>query len=118
MFEQLSLFDTMDAPNTVIGFKPGDYVDKPGRRLTFDEVAKRVGHLIVYDQSTENHSWYKVVLVERVFFNEDAGERRLVYYDGEKQRGLVNESFFNRTRTYMGSAAYELPEHTTEVRYD
>lgn len=93
--------------------KPGDYVEFPGREISFDEIAERIGELIVYDQSTENHSWYKVVLVETVFFNEDAGERRLIYYDGERQRGLVNESYFNHSRSYSRCAAFELPKEET-----
>ncbi len=89
--------------------KPGDIVNHPGRELTFDEVVQRVGQQIVYDQSTESHSWYKVVLVENVILNPSTGCKRLILFDGDRQRLLVDEYDFDRKRTYLRAAAYELP---------
>jgi hypothetical protein len=71
---------------------PGDNVKNTGRQMSFDEVAASVGKLIVMDESTESHAWYKVVLVEKIIPYE--GRRRLVYYDGKKQRGYVSEREF------------------------
>lgn len=53
-----------------------------------------IGKMIVMDKSTASHEWYKVVLVEKIVMVENNTQRRLVYYDGVKQRGLVNEMYF------------------------
>lgn len=75
--------------------KPGDWVEKEmlGAELTFDEIAQSVGSLIILDKSTQSHEWYKVVMVEEIVLVE-GNQRRLVYYDGVKQRGLINEMYF------------------------
>lgn len=86
-------------------FKPGDWVEKNvvGKQLTFDEITQEVGNLIVMDKSTSSHEWYKVVLVEKIVMVERS-QRRLVYYDGTKQRGLVNEMYFDETINYPARA--------------
>ena len=86
---QISLFDSV--------LEPGTWVEAHGRRLTFDEIDGRVGQMIVMDMSTESHEWYKVVLVESIYTYDD-GSRRLIYYDGGRQRGLVDERRFNAER--------------------
>ena len=75
--------------------KPGEYVTEHGRQLSFDEIAARVGKVIVYDQSTQSKEVLKAVKVEKIIDGET--QRRLVYFDGHKQRGYVNESYFDET---------------------
>lgn len=91
--------------------KPGDWVEKEmlGSELTFDEITQMIDQLIVMDKSTASHEWYKVVLVEKIVMVENNTQRRLVYYDGVKQRGLVNEIYFNENMTYP-ARAYRLKQ--------
>lgn len=69
------------------------------------------------DMSTVSHEWYKVVMVERIVMVENNTQRRLVYYDGVKQRGMVNEMYFDETMQFP-SRAYRLKiaDRTTPVR--
>ena len=85
---------------------PGDWVEKEmlGSELTFDEITQMIGELIVMDKSTVSHEWYKVVLVEQIVMVENNTQRRLVYYDGVKQRGLVNEMYFNENIPFPARA--------------
>lgn len=87
-------------------FKPGDWIEKEsiGQQLTFDEISRMTGELIVMDMSTESHAWYKVVLVEKIVMVESNTQRRLIYYDGNKQRGLVDEIYFDENMTYPARA--------------
>lgn len=80
-------------------FKPGDWieVENVGEQLTFDEITQMVNQLIIMDMSTVSHAWYKVVMVEQIVMSENNTKRRLVYYDGVKQRGLVSEMYFDET---------------------
>ena len=89
--------------------KPGDWIEKEniGEQLTFDEITQMIGDLIVMDKSTVSHEWYKVVLVEKIVMVENNTQRRLVYYDGAKQRGLVNEMYFNENTSFP-ERAYRL----------
>lgn len=75
----------------------GSWVEKDmlGDELTFDEITNMVGELIVMDMSTESHEWYKVEKVEAIIDGSD-GKRHLRTYDGSKQRGTVNEIFFDK----------------------
>lgn len=73
-------------------YEPGQWVTEIGRELSFEEITHKVGELIVMDKSTESRHWYQVVQVERIV--EVEGTRRLVYYDGKRQRGYVGEYFF------------------------
>lgn len=104
MYEQLDLFSLIVDSK----FKAGDWIEKNfvGRKLSFDEIANRIGELIVMDLSTSSTEWYKVVLVERIVPSNNS-HRRLVYYDGCKQRGLVDEMYFNENKTFPAKA-YEL----------
>ena len=79
--------------------KIGSYVEENmlGDELTFDEIANMVGEIIVCDHSTESRSWYKVVKVEKIIDGSD-GKRHLRLYDGSKQRGTVNEIFFDKSQ--------------------
>lgn len=99
---QISLMDLL-AP-TANEFKPGDWIEKEnvGEQLTFDQITQMVNQLIVMDMSTESHEWYKVVMVERIVM--DNTQRRLVYYDGVKQRGMVNEMYFDETMRFPARA--------------
>lgn len=45
--DQIGLFDDE--------LLPGTWVKTHGRELTFDEVTKRVGQMIIMDKSTETH---------------------------------------------------------------
>lgn len=103
MYEQLDIFSYLQPQQKT--FKPGDWVEKGivGKQLTFDEITKEVGNLIVIDQSTSSHEWYKVVLVEKIVIVE-GNQRRLVYYDGTRQRGLVNEMWFDENVNYPARA--------------
>lgn len=83
---------------------PGAWVTEHGPELTFDEIASRAGQIIIMDKSTESHAWYKAVLVERIA--ETLEGRRLIYYDGHKQRGLVSEFWFHAER--RPARAYEI----------
>lgn len=78
---------------------PGSWVEKDmlGDELTFDEITNMVGELIVMDLSTESHEWYKVEKVEEIVNGAD-GKRHLRTYDGSKQRGSVNEIFFDKNQ--------------------
>lgn len=103
METQYSLFEDIK-----LGLKPGDWVEAHGRELSFDEIARKAGGLVVMDHSTSSRSWYKVVRVERIVTTDDG--RRLVYFDGTKQNGIVNERFFP-SGGYTGSypaRAYEV----------
>lgn len=84
--EQMSLFDGE--------LKPGTYVKTHGRQLNFDEITQRVGQIIIYDHSTESHEWFMAVRVEKIYIYPETGDRRLIYFDGTKQRGLVDERYF------------------------
>ncbi len=79
--------------------KIGSYVEEDmlGDELTFDEIADMVGEIIVYDHSTESRAWYKVVKIEEIIDGSD-GKRHLRFYDGSKQRGTVNEIFFDKSQ--------------------
>lgn len=101
-YEQLDIFQYLQSKRK---FNIGDWVGKDalGEQLTFGEIIKEVGNLIVIDQSTSSREWYKVILVEEIVTIED-NQRRLVYYDGKKQRGLVNEMYFDESIAYQSKA--------------
>lgn len=86
MNDQISLFDGE--------LVPGTWVESPGRELSFDEITQRVGQIILMDKSTENHKWFQAVRVEKIYTYPETGERRLIYFDGTKSRGLVDERYF------------------------
>lgn len=81
--------------------------DVLGEKLTFDEIVDSVGKLIVMDKSTVSHAWYEVVMVEKIVPCD--GQRRLVYFDGTKHRGFVNEMYFDESITYP-ARAYRLKQ--------
>lgn len=98
---QYTMFGTV---SDGIELVPGTWVTEHGPELTFDEIASRAGQIIIMDKSTESHAWYKAVLVERIA--ETLEGRRLIYYDGHKQRGLVSEFWFHAER--RPARAYEI----------
>lgn len=99
--DQIGLFDDE--------LLPGTWVKTHGRELTFDEVAKRVGQIIIMDKSTESMKSFKAVLVEKIITDFETGQRRLIYYDGGRQRGLVDERWFPENNTGRFPArAYEV----------
>jgi hypothetical protein len=101
MNDQISFFD--------IELTPGAWVEAHGRELSFDEITGRVGQIIIMDKSTENHKWFQVVRVEKIFTDYETGQRRLIYYDGGRQRGLVDERYFSENYTGRFPArAYEV----------
>lgn len=101
---QLSIMDFI-VP-TEKEFEPGDWIETEnvGEQLTFDEITQMIGQLIVMDKSTASHAWYKVVMVEQIVMVENNTMRRIVYYDGVKQRGLVNEMYFNESMQFPARA--------------
>ena len=110
---QYSLFDE---PTST--YNPGDWIDRPGQELTFDQACQMVGQLIVTDKSTESHAWYKVERLENVI--ERDGSRRLILYDGKPQRGLEDERYFKSGKVpYCGGKfpyrAYRLPDMAVTV---
>lgn len=78
---------------------PGTWAEEDmlGDELTFDEITNMVGEIIIIDQSTESHAWYKAARVERIACCEN-GDRRLFYFDGTKQRGVISEMYFDESR--------------------
>lgn len=98
---QISIFDILQEKEPP---KAGTWIesDMLGEQMTFDEIAESIGKLIVMDLSTVSHAWYKVVLVEKII--EYEGTRRLIYYDGVKQRGYVSEIYFDESMTYPARA--------------
>lgn len=103
MYEQLDIFSFLPQKKT---FSPGEYVEKDflGSQLTFDEITREAGNLIIMDKSTVSHEWYEIVRVEKIISVEEKRQRRLIYYDGTRQYGLVNEMYFNDNLPYPASA--------------
>ena len=56
-------------------------------------------------RATQSHAWYKAVLVEKILERDeyDGIYRRLIYYDGAKQRGYISEMYFQ----VEGSRSYQ-----------
>ena len=89
-----------DALNAYKGIPmPGSLVEENilGDELTFDEIAEMVGEIIILDRSTESKNWYKAVKVEDVFVSND-DHRHLRYFDGAKQRGIIDEMYFDKNQ--------------------
>ena len=105
--DQLNIFDYLNTNKQ--SFDPGEWVEEDtlGKELTFDEIAARIGKLIIIDMSTISHAWYKVVKVERICYPCE-GSRRLVYYDGVHQRGLVDEMYFDKRYNARPVKAWDL----------
>lgn len=93
MTGQMSLFDFI-----IPQVKPGEWLQESqlGKEITFDEIAQSVGKVIAIDKSTQSHAWYKAVLIEKILERDeyDGRYRRLIYYDGMKQRGYISEMYF------------------------
>lgn len=89
----------------------GEYVLTHGRRLTFEEAARKIGQQIVMNVSTESHAWYKIVVPLLVTQREGENERRLVCDRGGGKCYLGEFAFLAR-RSYRGNC---LPEYGTEV---
>lgn len=100
---QMSILDLL-VPQMKKGYKPGEWVDKSelGKEISFDEITNIVGQLIIIDLSTVSHEWFKVVQIEKIVMNNN--QRRLVYYDGTKQRGLIYEYWFKVDDELTGCA--------------
>ncbi len=97
-YSHITIMSILDFICNNFKHKAGDYVenDQLGQELTFDDITHEVGNLIVVDWSTESHAWYKIVMVEKIHVYED-GTRRLIFYDGKRQRGLVDERYFDKS---------------------
>lgn len=102
MIKQMNLFDFIEPP-----VQPGEWLQESqlGEEMTFDEIAQSVGKVIAIDKSTQSHAWYKAVLVEKILERDeyDGKYRRLIYYDGVKQRGYISEMYFQ----VEGSRSYQ-----------
>lgn len=114
---QISLMDLVAPAEKE--FKPGDWIEtgNVGEQLTFDEITQMIGQLIVMDMSTESHAWYKIVMAEQIVMVENNTMRRLVYYDGVKQRGLVNEMYFNESMRFPARAYRLKIQQTGRLRF-
>ncbi len=101
MYEQMDMMQFLHGAGA---FQPGEYVEKGslGERLTFGEIANMEGCLIAIDNSTKSKESYKIVRIERII--KDSGHRRLVYYDGSKQRGMVDEMYFDESLPFPARA--------------
>ena len=110
MIGQISMFDFLQEEKRIKSYKPGNWIEAEclGKQLTFEEITGLIGNLVVMDMSTESHAWYKVIMVEKIYICEN-GERRLIYFDGQKQRGLVKEMYFNESMRFP-ARAYRLKE--------
>ena len=91
---QISLFDFVDPQ-----VKPGEWLQESqlGKEITFDEIARSVGKVIAIDKSTQSHArGTKRCLLKRYWkeMQYDGRYRRLIYYDGMKQRGYISEMYF------------------------
>ena len=102
MIKQMNLFDFIEPP-----VQQGEWLQESqlGEEMTFDEIAQSVGKVIAIDKSTQSHAWYKAVLVEKILERDeyDGIYRRLIYYDGAKQRGYISEMYFQ----VEGSRSYQ-----------
>lgn len=86
--------------------EPGDWVEEGclGERLSFDDITRLVGQMIIIDKSTQSRAGYKVVLVEKIVTHDLTGKRSLIYYDGVKQRGMINELYFGEGIQWQAKA--------------
>lgn len=66
-----------------------------------------VGQQIILDKSTISHEWYQIVKIEKIVMVENNTQRRLVYNDGTRNRGLINELYFNTN----SAKAYKIKEN-------
>ena len=107
MTGQMSLFDFVDPQ-----VKPGEWLQESqlGKEITFDEIARSVGTVIAIDKSTQSHAWYKAVLVEKILERDeyDGRYRRLIYYDGTKQRGYISEMYFQEDNLRNRQRAWKI----------
>ena len=83
--DQMSLFDGE--------LEPGTYVETHGAQLSFEELTHMVGKIVILDRSTQSHAWYKAVRILEVRADSE-GTRNLLFFDGGKQLGRVNERWF------------------------
>lgn len=62
---QISIFDILPPPEPVKTVKPGEWLeeDSLGDEMTFDDITKSVGDIIVLSKHTQNHKWYKAMLL-------------------------------------------------------
>ena len=75
MTGQMSLFDFVDPQ-----VKPGEWLQESqlGKEITFDEIARSVGKVIAIDKSTQSHTWYKAVLIEKILERDEYVSERAV----------------------------------------
>lgn len=97
---QMELFDIIEKP-----IEPGDWLNEEqlGAEISFDEIAdKYVSKIIIISKFTQSQKGYKAVMVEKIIPKEKNGGkyRRLVYYDGARQRGMIDESYFSKSLTW------------------
>ena len=88
MTGQMNIFDLIRER------KAGDIVETYGRELAFDELPDMKGRLIVISKDTVSTKWRVVVRVVDVIWNSYEGCRRLIYSEGGRQRGMVDERYF------------------------
>ena len=111
---QMTLFDFMPKQ-----LSPGEIVETHGRELTFQEAYGRVGEMLILDVSTQNHEWFKAVFIEESkdipdIYNDcgnllQHGYRRIIAFDGARQRCLLSDYFFT-SEGYKGPSPIRLYE--------
>lgn len=104
--KQMDIFDFISPECPQI--KAGEWVteDRLGKEISFDEIAENIGEIIILDMSTQSTKWYKAVVVEQIVIG-DNGHRRLVCFDGTRQRGVIDEMWF-KPENVNPSKAYRL----------
>ena len=100
---QLTFADLLQIPEI------GSYTERHGRKLSFDEVAARLGEIVILNVSTESHEWLQAIMPVRVTRLID--ERRLVC-DRGRGHCFLGEKSFIRKHEYRGKC---LPEYHTEL---
>lgn len=101
---QMDIFSFIPCP-----VEPGDWLTMEsghiGDQIDFEEIVRSVGKMIVLDKSTQSMTAYKAVLVEKIYtYDDGSGRRRLIYFDGCRQRGLVDEMYFDPHRSRPNKA--------------
>ena len=95
MYEQLSIFDWM--PTLMEEPEVGEYLEKCGAVICHIMRSDYIGRKVLYDCSTQSHTWYRCGILEQYIPYERW--MRSVIFTGEKQRILLTH--------YPGREIYE-----------
>ena len=109
MVGQMSLFDWM--PQVLPDPQPGEYVNRHGMVICHIMRPSYIGKTVVYDCSTQSHTWYRAGRLEA--YIQNGRVMRSIIYVGTKQRILLDH--------YPGREIYETanaPSMEERVRMD